>query len=288
MFKPFDVVAKELIRRDPRGWLRFLGVETTSPADLFETDLTAVTSEADQVIRVDDPDRPFFVHLEMQSSRDATLPERLLRYNVLVGYKYSLPVQTVLILFRREADAPELTGTHRRVSPTGAVNLEFRYEVVRVWEHPVEEFLNGSPALLPLAPLAIVDADRLRELGLRINERLGREVSAEIANMLWTSTYILAGMYYSPEQIDYMKGWRNMRESSTYQAILKEGRDEGRDEGRLEGGTNIIIRQGTKRFGAPDPLVLAALKKIVDEERLARIGERLFEAEDWEELLKTP
>ena len=136
------------------------------------------------------------------------------------------------------------------------------------------------------------DVDRLRELGLRINDRLDREVSGETANMLWTSTYILAGMYYSPEQIDYMKGWRNMRESSTYQAILKEGRDEGRlealNEGRFEVATNIIIRLGTKRFGAPDPLVLAWLKDITDFDHLLRIGERLIDVDGWEELLKTP
>jgi predicted transposase YdaD len=40
-----------------------------------------------------------------------------------------------------------------------------------------------------------------------------------------------------------------MRESSTYQAILEEGRKEGRKEGQAKAGQRLVLRLGTKTFG---------------------------------------
>ena len=296
MFNPFDVVAKELVRRDTRGWLRFLGVDTTAPVELIESDLTTLlTSAADLILQVDEPDRRYLVHLEMQTSRDATLLKRLLRYNVLLGEKFDSSVRTVLILFRREADASDLTGTYRRELPTGEVYLEFHYEIVRLWQLPVDEFLNGSLAILPLAPLAKYDLNDFPALIRQMNDRLDRDASPPVATELWASTYILSGMRLSETQVDLMKGLRNMQESTTYQAILREGilkgrdegRDEGRVEGRVEGETTLIVHLGTMRFGPPDSRFLASLQEIADFDRLKRIAARLLDAANWEELLET-
>jgi len=88
-----------------------------------------------------------------------------------------------------------------------------------------------------------------------------------------------------------------MQESTTYQAILREGREEGRNEGRNEGliegritgEQQLLVRQGTKRFGKPDTPILAAIEAIRDVERLEALGERIVDPEvrDWSELLRT-
>jgi predicted transposase YdaD len=44
-----------------------------------------------------------------------------------------------------------------------------------------------------------------------------------------------------------------MRESVTYQAILREGRQEGRKEGRKEGLVAIVLRLLTHKFGTLPP-----------------------------------
>ena len=83
-----------------------------------------------------------------------------------------------------------------------------------------------------------------------------------------------------------------MQESTTYQAILREGRQEGLVEGRQEGlveGRNegliegritgerqLLIRQGTKKFGNPDIAILDAIEAIRDVERLEALGERML------------
>ena len=68
-----------------------------------------------------------------------------------------------------------------------------------------------------------------------------------------------------------------MRESSTYMAIL--------DEGRVEEARKIILRQGRELFGPPDEGTMAALAAIDDLERLELISVQLLGSKSWRELL---
>ena len=46
---------------------------------------------------------------------------------------------------------------------------------------------------------------------------------------LWTATCLLMGLRYEKSfASQLLEGVQNMKESTTYQAILREGRDEGR------------------------------------------------------------
>ncbi len=76
-----------------------------------------------------------------------------------------------------------------------------------------------------------------------------------------------------------------MRESSTYQAILQEGRVEGRDEGRKEEARSLLLRLGRQRFGAADARTLKAVESAKSIEELERLANRLLKAESWSELL---
>ena len=104
--------------------------------------------------------QPWIVHVEFQTGYDKTLPLRLQRYNILVHYQQGLPVQSVALLLCPRADGPALSGTSSTGSPTGSLYHEFRYNVVRVWELPVEDVLAGGLATLPLAPIADVPPPR--------------------------------------------------------------------------------------------------------------------------------
>ncbi|MBY0522704.1 MAG: DUF4351 domain-containing protein [Gemmataceae bacterium] len=70
-----------------------------------------------------------------------------------------------------------------------------------------------------------------------------------------------------------------MRESSTYQYIL--------DEGRIEEARKLMRRLGYKRFGKPSEAVNAQLEAISDLERLERMAERVLDATSWQEFLET-
>jgi hypothetical protein len=76
-----------------------------------------------------------------------------------------------------------------------------------------------------------------------------------------------------------------MKESSTYQAILEEGRQEGRGEGAVTEAKKVLLLQGNKVFGAPDSRTAAALERINDLPQLEDLLERLPAATSWQELL---
>jgi hypothetical protein len=80
-----------------------------------------------------------------------------------------------------------------------------------------------------------------------------------------------------------------MRESSTYQAILDEGRSEGIELGRSEGSLaearRLLFLQGTVRFGPPDTPTRAAIEGMNSIELLEPLSIRLLEVSSWDELL---
>ena len=86
-----------------------------------------------------------------------------------------------------------------------------------------------------------------------------------------------------------------MKESTTYQAIIAEGKAEGIAEGKAEGviqgaldqARKLLLRQGGIRFGPPSKANLAALKRIIDLARLEDLSERLLIVDSWQDLLKT-
>lgn len=76
-----------------------------------------------------------------------------------------------------------------------------------------------------------------------------------------------------------------MRESSTYQAILDEGRAEGEARGRAEEAGALPIHLGTQRFGPPEAGVGVALEAMSDPDRLDRLARQLLNVSSWDELL---
>jgi predicted transposase YdaD len=115
------------------------------------------------------------------------------------------------------------------------------------------------------------------------------------APMLWTATYLLMGLRFSNEfAYQLLEGVQNMQESTTYQAILKEGRNEGRNEGLIEGRVTEAVRMllmlGEARFGKPDEATRTAVKATHDLERLERSTRRVIDTNvhDWNGLLGMP
>ena len=72
-----------------------------------------------------------------------------------------------------------------------------------------------------------------------------------------------------------------MKESSTYQAVLAEGKAEG----KAEEARRILIRIGSKRFGAPDAQTRAAIEAIAATERLEELTDCLLDVSSWPALL---
>jgi predicted transposase YdaD len=292
--KPFDAAMKRLLENHPLDYLRFLGLPAET-VELLDADVSSVSAAVDRVFRILTP-VPYLVHIEFETGHKGhEMPGRLLRYNVLLSDKYELPVVSVLILLKRSADnRTALTGILEQEAPQGSIYLTFRYRVVRVWELDAEALLNGGLALLPLAPLAVPAEMPLTETVHRMAGRVRTETSPTEEQSFWDTTYILMGLRYDADTIDRaMEGVIRMRESSTYQKILSEGRQEGLAEGRqegheegvLHGEQRAVLRVGRKRLGEPDAATVAAVQAVTELERLNLMLDRVTEVESWTELL---
>lgn len=71
-----------------------------------------------------------------------------------------------------------------------------------------------------------------------------------------------------------------MKESSTYQALLEEGRVEG----RAEEARAILLRFGTKRFGEPTTQTHQFIAALISKERIEQLIDRALEVESWDGL----
>ena len=274
MANPFDATLKELIEKYPADWLGQLGLPVELPVRAVDTDLSTVSTQADKVFRVGQR-RPWLLHLELQANRDPALAVRMLRYNVLLHERHQLPVQSVVVLLRKQADVRGLTGLVEYGPFPERGSLRFQFEVVRLWEQPVETLLAGGEGTLPLAPLGATEPDEIQDVVRQINARAR---GTQNGDLLQDAAYILMGLIYGPGEVArFWKGLRPMRESSTYQAILTEG--------RAEEARRLLLLLGESRFGKAPARVREALETIDSAERLEQLNLRLLRVNGWEELL---
>lgn len=226
------------------------------------------------------------VDLEPQTGPDAELPQRLLKYSVLLTDRHKLRVRTVLLLLRPKADGAHLTGKLRyQFEDDEDSYLVFRYDVLRVWQLPVEMVMAGGLGVLPLAPLTAVPKRGVPAIIARMDERIEHEAAPRAARKLRAAAKLLLGLRFSREQATLlMPGEKWMKDSDTYLEILEEGEAKG----RVAEAKRFLLRLGKVQFGLPDRATKAALDAVTDPERLEQLGERVLHVSSWQELLGTP
>jgi hypothetical protein len=265
----FDAVLKQLLDAcapDWVGWLApLVGLPAGVAADPLDPDLSTVRPVADKVFRLRPP-AAGLLHLEPQSSWDGGFPDRLLLYNVLLEDRYGGPVHTVALLLRREANTSGLTGELVRRAADGREYLRFGYAVVRVWELRADELLAGGLGAAPLALLTDDAGPRLPQVASRFADRVtGEAGSVEAENRLLSCAFLLLGLRYDGAVARALfHGVEKMRESSTYQLILEEGREEG----AVRNGQANLLALIEERFGAVPPEVEARVRAVTDPARL--------------------
>ena len=261
--KQYDSTLKTLLDDYAIDWIDWLaprlGLPSTIDVEPLDVNLTTVQVEADKVFRLKHP-ATGLLHIEPQTGYDLTFPDRIQAYSVLLERQYGGPVYSVALLLRPEANAATITGLIQRRYGDGQIYHEFRYHVIRVWELALEPLMTGPLGAIPLALLTNEARGRLPELVDRIDERLQVESVAEAARRrLLTSCYILAGMRYDSDAVHTaFARVMGMKESSTYQAILQEGREEG-----IKTGIQAGIQTGT-RTGIQTGLIAARQEALLD------------------------
>ena len=154
----------------------------------------------------------------------------------------------------------------------------------------METLLAGGLGTLPLAPISDLGASSAPEVLRRMSERLGTKPDSDHARGIWTSTYYLMGLRFMAEQTQsWFEESGVMRDSTTYQATLAQGRAEGVIEGRIEGeliaARKFLVRLGRVRLGEPSTAQMSAIEAFGDSARVEALGERVFSATSWDDLL---
>jgi hypothetical protein len=286
MSKPYDATLKDLAAVNPVQFLAEVDGPPALPVKLLNPDLSTVTTATDIVFGLGEPLREV-VHIDAQASADADKHLDLLAYNALLHRHYHVPVHSILLLLRRQGQHSSQTGSIGYAARPGRGKMDFGYEIIRLWERPVELVLGGGLATLPLAPLCnLVEGeslvDRLREVLLAVEDRLQREAPEGMVRRLFTATLELTSLRVDRKQARALiQGIPAMRPDSTiYQAIL--------DEGEMKGIQRTLLRMGRQKLGEPDEAARRALQEITDLDHLDRLSERLLGVSTWQELLQTP
>jgi len=149
---PFDATLKDLVQSHPRDWLTTLALPAQEPVKSLNIDLSVLSAQADCALGIGTP-LAWVLHLEFQSSWDDSLVRRMLMYNAILHCRLNVAVHSVVVLLRPAADGAAITGCLEYFGQGTNSSLRYQYEVLRVWERPVELYLRGSLGVLPLAPL---------------------------------------------------------------------------------------------------------------------------------------
>jgi hypothetical protein len=233
---PLDDTLKHLTELAPADWV-IQGRWAKAPATLIDADIATSAGATDKVIRVIGPP-DWLLAIDFQSGHDllAKLPDLLL-YNSALYRRHGLLVRSLLVILHPGADSPQATGSYERGFANAPFDVALRYQVIRVWQVPARQWLTGGLGLVPLAPLGEVSAQQLPQVIAQMKRRLDREATPRLAKDLWSATYLLMGLRYEQPLVrTLLEGALRMKESSTYQAILQEG--------RLEEARKLILLQG--------------------------------------------
>jgi predicted transposase YdaD len=283
MSHPFDATLKAIVADHPADFAAVFRLPADKPVMPLNVDLSTVSAATDVALGFGDPIREI-VDLNFQSGPDTGLAARLHLYNAALHARHDVAIWSILVLLRPKADAANLTG--KLSYGEGHHRVEFNYQVIRLWQEPVESYLRAGLAALPLATLCQLPAERplpdaLWEVVREIERRLRAEANHGEAIRLMAAAYILTGLRVKKGELaSIYKGIGLMQESTAYDEILEEG--------EVKRSHRLLLRQGHQRFGPPDAAIEGELTAIRDLDRLERMADAILTASSWQELLATP
>lgn len=239
----YDDSLKKLIDANPQDFIALvLGSGTFEKA--LPHELKSVHIRADALLKVVDEKGPLLVHLELQSSNDPFMQERLLEYNTLASREHGyLPVCSCVIYLKKDGEIP--TPPFIRKLPNGEEVVRLYYKFIELYKCIPEQLfrLNGI-GLLPLVTLT--NGGTAHEV---VETMIDRLVSTK-QNELLVIANTIASLAFERESeaeqqwVERMFAMLNdtLRNTRAYQKILKEGREEGLEQG-LEQGRQEILQQ---------------------------------------------
>ena len=272
----YDQAFKILVNTNPADWAALAGLTAVIHAHSMETELPARNRYLDSLILVSDEQGEIAVHLEFQAGKSGNrIPIRLLDYSIGVTEKHHLAVHSCVVLLRKSADSPGLTGSYKQQSRGVLPYLTFRYSILRLWQVPVSTFLVSGSSVAVAAGLADHGTLSLESVASEITACINAISDIEMRAMLFTIAYNLAGLRFNDSQADIMFGREISvleKYSTTVQATLRRGE------------VRLLLTSAEQIFGAPSQEIVDKIKQAKSK-KLVEWAIRLRTAQSWSELI---
>ncbi|MBW4665057.1 MAG: Rpn family recombination-promoting nuclease/putative transposase [Chroococcus sp. CMT-3BRIN-NPC107] len=265
-----DNISKFLIEQYSTDFAAWLLGEAIALTTINPTELNVELIRADSVMLLQSSQ--IILHTEFQTVGDETMPFRMADYYLRLKRKFpERDIQQVVIYLKHTSS--DLVRQTSYQTPV----MTHQFRVIRIWEEPVEVFLS-TPGLLPYAVLSRA-TDKARVLAQVVRKLEQIADSREQSNLV-AATSILAGLELTEQTIRQLMRSPVMRESTMYQAILREGEERGLELGLIEGRTagerELVLKQLTRKLGSLSPELTATVSNLTLE-RLEALAEDLLD-----------
>ena len=230
----FDTICKFLIETFSIDFASWLLGESIALTELSPSELSLEPIRVDALMLLQSD--AMVLHVEFQTQPDPEIPFRMLDYRMRVYRRFPHKSMRQVVIYLRQTGS-ELVQQSSFMLPS----TRHEFEVIRLWEQPLEIFLS-APGLLPFAVLsrATDRLEALRQVAIQLESMPDRRMQSNVT----AAAAILAGLVLEKGMIQQILRREIMQESVIYQDILQEGlqkgRQEGLQEGRQEEGRSLI------------------------------------------------
>ncbi|MBD2327779.1 Rpn family recombination-promoting nuclease/putative transposase [Alkalinema sp. FACHB-956] len=235
----FDLTCKFLVEQFSADFATWLLGTPTPFQELSPSELSLEPIRADALILMQNEDT--VLQIEFQTRPDEAMGFRMADYCLRIYRRYPNKHLHQYVIYLKPSTSP-LVHNNQFILP----NLTAQYNILRLWEHPPDRFLN-TPGLLPFAVLSQTSDPiaTLRQVAQKIDQLPDRRQQSNLTG----TAYILAGLVLNQDITSRILRRDIMRESVTYQEILQEGRQAGLQSGRQEGELLILLRLLDRHLG---------------------------------------
>ena len=256
----FDTICKFLIETFAADFASWLLGEPIALTEVSPSELSLEPIRADALMLLQSD--ALVLHVEFQTQPDPEIPFRMLDYRVRVYRRFPHKSMRQIVIYLQETGSELVQQTVFSLPDT-----HHRFEVIRLWEQPLEVFLS-APGLLPFAVLSQVTdrSEALRQVATQLEVIPDRRMQSNVT----AAAGILAGLVLEKGMIEQILRKEIMQESVIYQDILQEGLQkgrqeglrEGRQEGKKEGERSLILRLLTHKFGEIPPELRSQIEQL--------------------------
>jgi len=224
MATPWDDSFKILLSENPQDFVELVMPEAQFQGKLL-TEFTGRKAVADGLLKITAKGKPRLLHIEVQSTNEPDMAERLLDYALRAKREHQCAVSSYVIYLREQGEVPQ-SPLHWYDADEQAT-LTFHYQVIELYKMKPQDVRQwGLPGLLPL--LLLTRGGATHEIAEEVVtglEAMGRQKTLPAVEIL------LSLVFWDEADKAWLKRrfgtmYESLKESWLVQELIQEFREE--------------------------------------------------------------